>query len=359
MHRAREVPALRVGMCTKWIDEPFTGVGVYTQRVLSHMMDSPRSPEFHLVHMQRGGDEVYSRAAAEHVFSPSVGALWWWSQDRFCKGLSKEVDLLHEPFVGFRTSMDCPQVLTFHDAVPLMHPEHTTRQFALYFKRMMPRVVERADAVICNSETTRRDLIEHYGADPAKAHVTYLGVDRPQVEGTGAFDDLRPYVMATSNTRMKNAGFTIREFITYKEAHGGDLRLVVVGKDHEGLANGRPDVRVMEYLERERFTELMAGAEALLFPSHYEGFGFPPLEAMSLGVPTVVSDRGSLPEVAGEASLVVNIDRRGSMAEAIHRLRTDEGLVRELRARGDERWREFTWDRCAELTIDIYQALVG
>jgi glycosyltransferase involved in cell wall biosynthesis len=254
--------------------------------------------------------------------------------------------------------MDCPQVLTFHDAVPLMHPEYTTRQFALYFKRMMPKVVARADAIICNSETTRRDLLEHYGADPDRAHVTYLGVDRPRVGRTGAFDHLRPYMMATSNTRMKNAGFTLREFAAYKEAHEEDLHLVVVGKDHEGLAAGRSDVTVMDYLERERFNELLDGAEALLFPSHYEGFGFPPLEAMALGVPTVVSDRGSLPEVVGGASLVVDIDRPGSMAEAIHRLRTEEGLVKELRSRGEERCSEFTWERCAERTIDIYEGLV-
>ncbi len=350
---------MRVGLCTKWIDEPFTGVGLYTHRVLSHMMDLQEPPEFHLVHMQRGGDPLYGRAAAEHVFSPKIRSLWWVTQDRFCKSLSSDLDVVHEPFVGFRTRMDCPQVLTFHDAVPLTRPEFTTRQFAMYFKRMMPKVVERADAVICNSETTRRDLIEHYGADPERAHVTHLGVDAPRVESTGEFDNLAPYMMATSNTRMKNASFTMREFAAYKDAHGGDLRLVVVGTDYDGLAEGRSDVTVLGHMERERLVELMHGAEALLFPSHYEGFGFPPLEAMSLGVPTVVSDRGSLPEVVGDASLVVDIDRPGRMAEAIHRLRTEEALVKELREKGDARWRRFTWEECARGTVAVYEGLVG
>jgi len=351
--------AMRVGMCTKWIDEPFTGVGRYTLKVLSHMMDAEGSPEFHLVHMQRGGDPVYGRAAAEHVFDPKVGALWWWSQDRFCKALSSDLDVIHEPFVGFRARMNCPQVLTFHDAVPLIHPECTTRQFALYFRRMMPKVVDRADAVICNSETTRRDLLEHYKADPEKVHVTYLGVDPPRYEETGIYSSLEPYMMAISNTKMKNVEFTIREFASYKDVHGGDLRLVVVGTDHTGLSERRDDVMVMDYLERDHFVELMAGAEALLFPSHYEGFGFPPLEAMSLGVPTVVSDRGSLPEVVGDASLVVDIDSDGSLAEAIHRLRTEDGLVSELTKKGDARFREFTWDRCARGTVQVYEGLVG
>jgi glycosyltransferase involved in cell wall biosynthesis len=350
---------LRAGLCTKWIDEPFTGVGRYTLQVLSHMMDLADAPEFHLIHMQRGGDPVYGRAAEEHVFSPKVGTLWWWTQDRFCKDLSGDLDVIHEPFVGFRARMDCPQVLTFHDAVPLMHPEFTTRQFVMYFKRMMPRVVERADAVISNSETTRRDLIEHYGADPERAHVTYLGVDPPRVEATGTFSDLGPYMLALANTRMKNADYTVREFSAYKEAHGGDLRLVVVGSALGAPPGNRSDVVVMDYLERDRFVELMAGAEALLFPSHYEGFGFPPLEAMSMGVPTVVSDRGSLPEVVGDASLVVDIGRPGSLADAIHRLRTDEALVADLRKRGDSRWRRFTWEECARRTLDIYQGLVG
>jgi glycosyltransferase involved in cell wall biosynthesis len=353
-----EVDPLRVGMCTKWIDEPFTGVGRYTLKVLSHMMSSGEAPEFHLIHMQRGGDPIYGRAAAEHVFSPSVGSLWWWSQDRFCRTLSSELDVVHEPFVGFRARMNCPQVLTFHDAVALMHPEYTTRQFAMYFKRLMPKVVDRADAIICNSEATRRDLLEHYRVDPGKVHVTYLGVDPPEVDRKGTFSHLEPYMMAQSNTRMKNLGFTLREFQAYKDAHGGDLRLVVVGTDFDGLSEGREDVTVMDYLEEDRYFELMAGAEALLFPSHYEGFGFPPLEAMALGVPSVVSDRGSLPEVVGDASLVVDIDRVGSLCEAIEQLVTDGGLGDELRRKGRERHRSFTWERCARQTIEIYRGLM-
>ncbi len=323
------------------------------------MMDLPDAPEFHLIHMQRGGDPVYARAVEEHVFSPKVGALWWWTQDRFCKSLSEHLDVIHEPFVGFRTRMDCPQVLTFHDAVPLMHPEFTTRQFAMYFKRMMPKVVEMADAIICNSETTRRDLIERYDADPERAHVTYLGVEPPEVEDRSTFSDLDPYMLALSNTRMKNASYTIREFASYKEAHGGDLRLVVVGTAFDDPPEARPDLVLKDYLERDQFVELMAGAEALLFPSHYEGFGFPPLEAMSLGVPTVVSDRGSLPEVVGDAALVVDIGRPGGLVEAIERLRSDDSLVTELRRRGDARWREFTWGECARRTLAIYQGLLG
>ena len=349
---------MRVGLCTKWIDEPYTGVGRYTIQVLSHMMEAEDAPELHLIHMQRGGDPVYGRAAAEHVFRPAIRSLWWITQDRFCKDLSRTLDVVHEPFVGFRTRMDCPQVLTFHDAVPVIHPEYTTRQFAMYFRRMMPKVLDRADAVICNSEATRRDLLANYKVDGGKVHVTHLGVDAPEVDRQGTFRDLEPYMMAISNTPMKNVGYTLSEWRAYKEAHSGDLRLVVVGTDFSGLAEGTDGVTVLDYLERERFVELMAGAEALLFPSHYEGFGFPPLEAMALGVPSVVSDRGSLPEVAGEAALVVDIDRPGALAEAIHRLRTEEGLVKELVRAGAERFPQFTWERCARQTIDVYRGLV-
>ena len=350
---------MRVGICTKWIDEPYTGVGRYTIKVIEHMMDLPDPPELHLIHKQQGGDPVYSRAAAEHVFQPRIESLWWHYQDRFCKGLSSDLDVVHEPFVGFRTKMDCPQVLTFHDAVPLMHPEFAPRAFRTYFKRMMPKAVALADAIICNSERTRDDLLRLYGPEPDKVHVTLLGVDPPGEVDRGAFGELRPYMLALSNTPMKNIEFTLREFADYKEAHGGGLRLVVVGKDFPGLSQGRSDVRLMEYLPQDRLTSLMAAAEALLFPSHYEGFGFPPLEAMTLGVPTVVSDRGSLPEVVGDASLVVDIDRRGSLVEAIHRLRSEEGLVADLRERGLGRAKAFTWDRCARGTVAVYEGLMG
>jgi glycosyltransferase involved in cell wall biosynthesis len=350
---------VKVGLCTNYIDGEFTGVGLYVRRLLERWLGDPEAPDLHLIHMQEGGDPLYGRAAAEHVYRASTRTLWWRSQDRACKRLSREMDLLHEPFMGLTSEMDCPQVLTLHDIVPMTNPEFSSRMFGLYFKRVMPRVIRNADAVVCNSETTRRDLLENYTVDPESAHVVYNGVDHVEAVDTGAFRDMEPYMVALSHTKMKNVGFTLREFTRYKDEHPGDLRLVVVGTDFSGLSEGRSDVTVTGYLERERLVELVAGAEALLFPSHYEGFGFPPLEAMDLGTPTVVSDRGSLPEVCGDASLTVDIDREGSMTEAIHRLRTEEGLADELRRRGLERCQEFSWERCARETMEVYQQVLG
>ena len=349
---------MRVGLCTQYIDGEYTGVGHYITRLLQHWMGRPDPPDFHLIHMVGGGNPLYEEAAAEHVFSSKTRALWWRSQDRFCKGLSKELDLIHEPFIGLPSKMECPQVLSFHDIVPITNPEYSSRMFGLYFKRVMPKVIRNADVVLCNSETTRHDLLRHYTADPERIKVVYHGVDRVTPDVTDIFSDKGPYMVAMSHTKMKNVGFTIREFLRYKKAHPGPLRLMVVGTDFSGLSEGQSDVEVTGYLERDRLIELLAGAEALLFPSHYEGFGYPPIEAMSLGVPTVVSDRGSLPEVVGDASLVVDIDQEGSLAKAIHRLRSDEGLVDELRRKGRERCKRFTWERCAKETMEVYESLV-
>jgi glycosyltransferase involved in cell wall biosynthesis len=307
--------------------------------------------------MMVGGNPVYEKAAAEHVFNSKTNALWWRSQDRFCKGLSKELDLIHEPFMGLSTKMDCPQVLSFHDIVPLTNPEYSSRMFSMYFKRVMPKVIRNADVVLCNSESTRHDLLEHYPAEPERIKVVYHGVDQLSSNDSGAFSDKEPYMIAMSHTKMKNVGFTIREFLRYKVDHPGPLRLIVVGTDFSGLSEGRSDVEVTGYLERDRLVDLMAGAEAFLFPSHYEGFGFPPIEAMSLGVPTVVSNRGSLPEVVGDAALIVDIDQEGSLAEAIHQLRSDGGLADELRKKGRERCKRFTWERCAKEIMEIYESL--
>jgi len=350
---------MKVGLCTQYIDGEFTGVGVTVKRLAGALLDLEDAPELHLVHMRRGGDPLYARAAGEHVFTTPARVVWWRSQDRFCRRLSRDLDVIHEPFMGLPSEMACPQVLSFHDVVPLTNPELSGRMFGVYFKRIMPRVLRSADAVICNSGTTRKDLLHHYEVDPEKVHVVYHGLDVPRFERGDEFRGMEPYVVAMSHTRMKNVGFTVSEFARYKEEHGGDLRLVVVGKDFSCLAADRSDVVVTGYLERDRLLGLMAGAEAFLFPSLYEGFGYPPLEAMALGVPTVVSDRGSLPEVTGDASLVVDIDRMGSLAEAIHRLRSEEGLVDDLRRRGLERSGMFTWERAARGTLEVYRGLVG
>jgi glycosyltransferase involved in cell wall biosynthesis len=349
---------MRTGICTKWIDEPFTGVGRYTLSVLRHMMDLDNAPEFHLIHMDQSGEEVYKRAARELVFKPLARPLWWVSQDRFCQRISADLDVIHEPFVGFRRSMACPQVLTFHDAIPFTYPEYAPRSFGLYFRYLMPKVVRKADAIICNSETTAADLVSLMGADREKVHVTYLGVDHVELGDVRAEEQRGPYVLTLSNTPMKNVEYTISEFSSYKDVHGGDLRLLVVGTDYSGLSQKRKDVVTLQHLPRDKLMSLMAGAQALLFPSLYEGFGFPPLEAMAMGVPTVVSDRGSLPEVTGDASLVVDIDKEGDMAGAIDRLMTEEGLASELVRKGKDRYRMFTWDKCARGTVEVYEGLL-
>jgi len=249
---------MRVGLCTQYIDGEYTGVGHYITRLLEHGMDHPDHPDFHLIHMGNGGNPLYGAAAAEHVFSNKTRALWWRSQDRFCKGLSKDLDLIHEPFMGLPSKMECPQVLSFHDIVPLTNPEYSSRMFGLYFKRVMPKVIRNADVVLCNSENTRHDLLQHYNADPERIKVVYHGVDQLTPKVTGVFKDKGPYMVAMSHTKMKNVGFTIREFLRYKEAHPGPLRLMVVGTDFSGMSEGRSDVEVTSYLDRDRLIELLA-----------------------------------------------------------------------------------------------------
>jgi len=349
---------VKVGLCTQYIDGEFTGVGVTVKRLAEALLDLEDGPELHAVHMRRGGDPLYGRAAGEHVFSTPARVVWWRSQDKFCRRLSRELDIIHEPFMGLPSEMACPQVLSFHDVVPLTNPELSSRMFGLYFRRVMPRVLRKADAVICNSENTRQDLLRHYDVEAGKVHVVHHGLDVPPLERTGEFRGMEPYLVAMSHTRMKNVGYTISEFARYKADRGGDLRLVVVGTDFSCLAADRSDVVVTGYQDRDRLLELMAGAEGFLFPSLYEGFGYPPLEAMALGTPAVVSDRGSLPEVTGDAALVVDIDTRGSLARAIHRLISEQGLAEDLRRRGLERARMFTWERAARGTMEVYRGLL-
>jgi glycosyltransferase involved in cell wall biosynthesis len=272
-----------------------------------------------------------------------------------------------------------PSVVTLHDLGYLAFPETHTIRRRLELDLTTRWSLRAARRVIAISGATRDDLVRHYGADPARIAVVHHGLsvafrpvaDPSLLRATQARHELTaPYLFYVGTIQpRKNLERLIDAFAQALGAPGvpPDLTLAIGGRRGwlSAAIEGRAEalgvagrVRFLGYLLDEDLPPLLSGALAFVFPSLYEGFGMPVLEAMACGAPVLTSATSSLPEVAGDAALLVNPRDTSAVASAIVRLATDEALRAELRAHGFARAAHFTWERCARETFAVLREAI-
>jgi len=261
------------------------------------------------------------------------------------------------------------RVVTVHDLIYAHYPEAHGRLRAGAMRVLVPTAARRSHRVICDSQSTRADLVDMLGIKPERVDVVPLGVGtgrryaRPETEVRARFElGSREVLLSLSAKRPhKNLAALIGALARLPPERRPLLVLAGYPTAHEQELRGRAasagvasDVRFVGWLSPAEVEGLWAIARAFVFPSLYEGFGLPVLEAMARGVPVACSDASSLPEVAGEAALLFDPYDEDAIAQALARLIDDAELRRRLAALGRERVREFTWERTARLTLQSY-----
>ena len=267
-------------------------------------------------------------------------------------------------------------VVTVHDLGYRHYPEAHPLLDRLYLDLSTRYNAQAARRVIAVSQATQDDLVQHYGIEPGKISVVYSGWDERMqpVEDEGTIERVKArygirgeYVLYVGTLQpRKNLGRLLEAVALLREqAQRGEAPgLVISGRKGwlydpvfqqvERLGLER-EVVFPGYVPQEDLPALLSGARLFVFPSLYEGFGLPVLEAMACGTPVVCSNVSSLPEVAGDAAFLVDPRDVKGMAEAMNRLLQDEGLRAEVVERGYRRVRQFSWDRCARETLAVLE----
>jgi glycosyltransferase involved in cell wall biosynthesis len=370
---------LRVLLDARTVGRRFSGVGNYVLELVrafsaldvdaefllcvhgaSALRDRPLDPRFRFLETR-----------ISHESHP-IGDVWenWILPSRAAR---HRVDVIHGPAFLVPTRGSVATVVTIHDLVAFTHPETIPARYALYMRWLLRRVTRAASRVVTDSESVRADLTRILRVDHGCVDVVPLGVaDRFRRPDDAAIDAVvsrlevpRPYLLFVGNLEpRKNLPGLIRAFRRVRRTHGADLRLVVAGQIawkgdafRDALATGNPDndIRVLGYVSPDDLPALYAGAAAFVFPSFWEGFGLPVLEAMACGAPVVASNAASLPEVAGDAAQFVDPHSEESIAGGILAVLQDPARRSALVARGFDRARSLSWRRTAEATLAVYE----
>ena len=282
----------------------------------------------------------------------------------------KRPDVLFVPAFSAPILWPGKMVVACHDLIGRLFPENFSRSAKLYWHDLLPKALKYADQIITISNASKKDIVRLLKIPESKVSVTPLAADpkfRPcqdQNEITRikrTYNLPRPFCLAVGTIEpRKNLPFLVEAFARSKR---NDHDLVIVGKkgwDTETLERNiqklhlNERIKILEYVPEEDLVVILSSATALLFPSLYEGFGLPILEAMACGAPVVASTASSVPEVAGEAALYADPKDFSAWQAQISRVIADPNLRQVLRSKGLARAKSFTWENAALRTLEIF-----
>jgi len=372
---------VRVGLIVYGLERPLGGISRYTLELIRAIAALHPRPHLVLLTAGRAGG-LAATNSYRHV--PLLGC-------RLLPGLimlgnvmiplavrREGLDVVHDP-TGVTPFLfgagRARTVVTVHDVFPWSCPGTSTLLDTLIYRCWLPRLLPRVDAVITVSQASKADIVHYLKVPTDRVHVIYEGVDaayRPLSNAEVAMIRARyglpeGYILFVGSVEeRKNLRRLLQAYAWLRET-GIQRTLIVVGPrkwKYSGILATLKELNLEEhviftgYVPDADLPALYSGADLFVFPSLYEGFGLPPLEAMACGVPVVTSNTSSLPEVVGDAGLMVDPYDVEALAEAMHRVLTDALLREELIHKGLERARQFTWGRAAQETIAVYQRVL-
>ncbi len=373
---------MRIGYLTYGLDRNPTGIGRYAVELLRAFQALPEPPEIILLTTERSDNYDLWSKFEHHSLSgchllPSLLTI---GNLALSNAIRKyDLQIVHDvngiaPFAGpaFRAG----RLVTIFDTFGLVEPKTHNRLDTLRYRWLLPHTLKKADAILTISQHSCQDIQKYLHIPSAKLKTIYCGIEaqfRPVLDESvrqvvlDRYNIPSPYLLyvGSLNARKNIAGL-LEAFAIVLERYP-NITLVIGGKRQWKASGIEATLKQLSLAEKVHFTgyiadqdlpALYSAAEAFVFPSFYEGFGLPPLEAMACGTPVITSNLSSLPEVVGQAALMVDPYDIKSLAAAIERILSDQPLRKDLQQRGLAQAAKFNWQITARQTLNIYKQVL-
>ncbi|AJA46337.1 putative mannosyltransferase [Clostridium pasteurianum DSM 525 = ATCC 6013] len=297
----------------------------------------------------------------------------------FPKDIKKDnIDIYHisQNGIGLSQNINCLKVVTIHDLIPYIMPETVGRGYLLKFLKDMPQIISEADAIITVSEYSKKDILKFFPINPDKVFVTPLAADKiykPLDKNyckkyiSKKYNINSPFILYLGGfSARKNVSSLIKSYEKVSKDISKDIKLVICGSkkdDIENLIRMKLNSKISEniiftdFIPNEDLPIFYNSCEVFVYPSLYEGFGLPPLEAMSCGTPVITSNTTSIPEVTGNSALLIDPQNIDMLSEKLYKVLTSDLIKKDLSNKGLKRSLEFSWIKTAQDTLEVYEKI--
>jgi len=347
------------------------GISRYTAQLLSHLVEI-NSPQFEFSVFTGGGTQFEKISQVNIDVSGTLERVAWDSVKFPNRAKSEGADAIHSPDKGPFLKQGMPTVATIHDLLPYLYPDERPIPNRKYWQLSLRRQATLSDAIVTVSESTKQDLIDIFDVEPDQVHVTPLGTSfsspsNEEVEQVQEIYDISPSrfnILYVGNYNHRKNVDQIVDACRMVSEEGADIQTLLAGSKppktqlREIAGSFHDRLTFLGYVPDERLEALYGAADLFVYPSSYEGFGLPVLEAMACGTPVITSNASSLPEVVGKAGSTVDPADSEQLADEITCVYLNERLQQKMRKDGLARAEQFNWENTAKETINSYRTIL-
>jgi glycosyltransferase involved in cell wall biosynthesis len=378
---------MKIGINTYFFKFPASGSGQYLLHLLQALAEVDQENTYILLGPHPISEKTGTLIKFPHVVTPvprlarrnaSIENLVWEQFSAPSAARKANVDLFHVPYFAPPFFPSSPGVITIHDVIPLRLPQYRTDPKMKAYLQLITRAARKATLIITISQHAKRDMIDALKIPAERIRVIYeaAGDEYRPINDAEVLAKMRAryelngrYILYLGGLDLrKNVPQLVRAFAQlYQQLGDPDLQLLIAGNPDKQSGSLFPDPRpvaanlgmtgqiIYRFIEEEDKPAIYSGASVFVFPSLYEGFGLTPLEAMSCGTPVICSNRTSLPEVVGDAAIILDPDNIHEMVDAMHSVLTNSELRADLHARSLQRAAQFNWRKTAAETIAAFE----
>ncbi|OGC74297.1 MAG: hypothetical protein A2145_04775 [candidate division Zixibacteria bacterium RBG_16_40_9] len=365
---------MRIGIDVRKIND--FGIGTYIQNLIKYLLEADKLNQYFLFFNHQ--DINSFNYPKEQVIKLINNSPKYSIREHFSlshQAQKYNLQLFHEPHYTLPYFLKCKKVVSIHDLIHLKFPQNLpNRRAYIYAKFMIGQAIKKADKILAGSENTKNDMVEIFKTKAEKIEVIYYGVDEifKPLKGQNLLENFKnkykltnKYILYSGSIRKhKNLENALRAYALLKDE---SYHLVIAGvglqnqKDLEPLLNElkiAEKVKITPFLDYSELVLLYNSASVLFFPTLYEGFGLPVLEAMACGIPVISSNNSSIAEVSAEAAILVDPLNLKKMADALEKVLEETSLRQRMVSLGLERAKIFSWEKTAQATLRVYRELL-